>query len=89
MISEEEYQTLMRAAQEGKLRTIKVKVSARETSAAEKIKLLEKQLQDMEKQIKNLQFEKVCLEEENEELSRDADNWRQLRETLMKDMGII
>ena len=88
MISEIEYQARLRAAQEGKLKAVKVKVSAKETPA-HKIKLLEKQLQDMEKQIKDLQFEKVCLEEENEELSRDADNWRQLRETIMKDMRII
>lgn len=97
MISEKEYWEKFMAAQRGEVPTHKVKPvpqvkqhTMAELAAAIKDKeKTRKKLQEALQEIENLRFENTCLEEENAELSRDAAQWRKLRETLMKEMGII
>lgn len=93
MISEKEYWEKWRAAQEGKLPKTKVTVEIRRSSSPagmqKEIERLEKELEIAESQLKRFQFENACLEEENAELSRDAESWRKLRAQIMEEEHLV
>lgn len=96
MISEDEYWKKFIAAQRGEVPKHKVKPVPRVecSSMAELIAVIRDKevanalLGEAKQEIEKLRFEKTCLEEENAELSRDAAQWRKLREMLMKEMGL-
>lgn len=88
MISEKEYQERWHAAQEGRMKPISVKITARETPEG-KIARLQKELASAEGLLRRLEFENACLEEENAELSRDAESWRKLRAQIMREEHLV